>query len=160
MALESKAEITLAHPASCLQKGAGSSHFFLIFLVRSYTCDLNTISILMSLYAFSSGHRLSLGLLGEVHRAKWVMHMWYMSKVVKCHAVTELSSASFLGFFQYPVQSLRLALLTFHKEYPQFTDSYDRLQFREAKCQPLSWSLWLLAPAALTPSPLSTLCWP
>lgn len=76
-----------------------------------------------------------------------------MSKVVKCHAVTELSSASFLGFFQYPVQSLRLPLLTFLKEYPQFTDSYDRLQFREAKGQLLYWSLRLLAPAALTHHP-------
>lgn len=52
MALESKAEITLAHPASCLQKGTGSSHCFSVFLIRSYTCDLNTIPILMSLHFF------------------------------------------------------------------------------------------------------------
>ena len=141
MALESKAEITLAHPASCLQKGTGSCYCFSVVLVRSYTCDLNTMSILMSLYAFPSVHRMSLGLRGKVHRKKWGMHMWCMSKVVKCRAVTELSSGSFLGFFQYPIQSLRLPLLTFHKEYPQFTDSYARLQFREAKGRPLYWSL-------------------
>lgn len=141
MALESKAEITSAHPASCLQKGTGSRHCFSVVLVRSYTCDLNTMSILMSLYAFSSVHRMSLGLRGKVHRKKRVMHMRCMSKVVKCRAVSELSSGSFLGFFQYPIQSSRLPLLTFHKEYPQFTDSYARLQFREAKGRPLYRSL-------------------